>query len=102
MKLKFNGILVPLVTYGATNLAQEKTVTGIVSDNVGMPMPGVSVLIKGTQSGTQTDLEGNFPLKQPQIKFYLQLYRYENQRAKSNSIADESQTRIQRRTLEEV
>jgi hypothetical protein len=40
-------------------LARENC-TGIVSDNVGMPMPGVSVLIKGTQSGTQTDLEGNF------------------------------------------
>jgi TonB-dependent SusC/RagA subfamily outer membrane receptor len=64
MKLKFNGILVLLVVLMAQlTFAQEKTVTGVVSDNAGMPMPGVSVLVKGTNSGTQTDFEGKFSLK---------------------------------------
>jgi hypothetical protein len=41
MKLKFNGILVPLVVLMAqTNFAQERVVTGVVSDNAGMPIPG--------------------------------------------------------------
>ena len=35
--------------------AQDRTVSGTVSDNSGMPLPGVSVLVKGTQKGTQTD-----------------------------------------------
>jgi hypothetical protein len=58
MKLKFNGILVLLVVLMA-QLAQERVVTGVVSDNAGMPIPGVSVLVKGTKFGTNTDFDGN-------------------------------------------
>lgn len=43
--------------------SQERTVTGIVSDNTGLPLPGVSILIKGTQSGTQTNFDGKFNIK---------------------------------------
>ncbi|TEB41002.1 SusC/RagA family TonB-linked outer membrane protein, partial [Flavobacterium circumlabens] len=43
--------------------AQEKTVTGKVSDNAGMPLPGVSVLVKGTKSGTQTDFDGKYTIR---------------------------------------
>jgi TonB-linked SusC/RagA family outer membrane protein len=43
--------------------AQERAVTGVVSDNTGMPLPGVSVLVKGTKSGTQTDFDGKFAIK---------------------------------------
>ena len=34
---------------------QEKTVSGIVSDNNGQPLPGANILIKGTTKGVQTD-----------------------------------------------
>jgi TonB-linked SusC/RagA family outer membrane protein len=64
MKLKFNGILVLLVVLMAQlTFAQERAVKGVVSDNTGMPIPGVSVLIKGTKSGTQTDFDGKFTIK---------------------------------------
>ena len=43
--------------------AQERTVSGTVSDNAGLPLPGVSVLIKGTQTGAQTDFDGKFSIK---------------------------------------
>ena len=43
--------------------AQDRTVTGTVSDNNGLPLPGVSVLIKGTQIGTQTDFDGKFKIQ---------------------------------------
>jgi len=42
--------------------AQEKTVTGTVSDESG-PLPGVTVVIKGTQTGTQTDFDGNYSIQ---------------------------------------
>ena len=42
--------------------AQEKTVSGTVTDNTG-PLPGVSVLIKGTNTGTETNFDGNFTIK---------------------------------------
>ena len=64
MKLKFNGILVLLLVLVAQlTFAQERTVTGVVSDEAGMPIPGVSVLLKGTTSGTQTDFDGKFAIK---------------------------------------
>ncbi|MEN9908413.1 MAG: hypothetical protein RLZZ540_1562 [Bacteroidota bacterium] len=52
-----------LVIITQLSYSQERTVTGIVSDNSGVPLPGVSVLIKGTQSGTQTDFDGKFTIK---------------------------------------
>ena len=64
MKLKFNGFLVLLVVLVAQiTFAQERTVSGVVSDNAGMPLPGVSVLVKGTKSGTQTDFDGKYSIK---------------------------------------
>ncbi|WP_439490326.1 SusC/RagA family TonB-linked outer membrane protein [Algoriphagus sp.] len=43
-------------------LAQSKTISGTVSDNYGMTLPGVSVVIKGSTQGTVTDLEGKYVL----------------------------------------
>ena len=64
MKLKFNGFLVLLVVLMAQlTFAQERTVSGVVSDNAGLPLPGVSVLVKGTKSGTQTDFDGRYNIK---------------------------------------
>ena len=54
-------LLLALVTQ--ITFAQERTVTGVVSDNAGMPLPGVSVLVKGTKTGTQTDFDGKFSIK---------------------------------------
>lgn len=43
--------------------SQERLVTGTVSDNTGAPLPGVSILVKETQSSTQTDFDGKFSIK---------------------------------------
>jgi TonB-linked SusC/RagA family outer membrane protein len=42
--------------------AQERTVTGVVSDASG-PVPGVNVLIKGAKAGVQTDFDGKYSIK---------------------------------------
>ena len=42
--------------------AQEKNITGIVSDNLG-PLPGANVNVKGTTRGTQTDFDGKYSIK---------------------------------------
>jgi TonB-linked SusC/RagA family outer membrane protein len=64
MKLNFNGFLVLLVVLVAQlTFAQERSVSGIVSDNAGMPLPGVSVLVKGTKNGTQSDFDGKYTIK---------------------------------------
>tara|TARA_R110002049_G_C9172648_1_gene562121 strand:- start:5389 stop:8667 length:3279 start_codon:yes stop_codon:yes gene_type:complete len=44
------------------NLAQvQQTITGVVSDANG-PLPGASIVVKGTTNGTQTDFDGNYTL----------------------------------------
>ena len=64
MKLKLNGFLVLLLALMTQiTFAQERAVSGIVSDNTGLPLPGVSVLVKGTKIGTQTDFDGKFSIK---------------------------------------
>ena len=40
--------------------AQEKMISGTVTDGNGLPLPGVNVVIKGTTQGTQTDFDGNY------------------------------------------
>ncbi len=64
MKLKFNGFLVLFaVLMAQITFAQERVVTGVVSDNSGLPLPGVSVLVKGTQASAQTDFDGKYAIK---------------------------------------
>jgi hypothetical protein len=46
----------------ATQLANSIPVTGKVVDEKGLPLPGATVLEKGTQNATQTDINGNFKL----------------------------------------
>lgn len=45
-----------------TTFAQQRTVTGKITDGSGLPLPGVSVLVKGTKIGTQTDFDGKFSI----------------------------------------
>jgi len=62
MKTKLSGILTLLLAFAVQfTFAQERTITGTVSDETG-PLPGVSVLIKGTTVGTETDFDGNYSL----------------------------------------
>lgn len=43
--------------------AQDVTVNGKVYDENGLPIPGVSILIKGTSKATVSDFDGNYQIK---------------------------------------
>ncbi|RRQ50715.1 TonB-dependent receptor [Maribacter algicola] len=63
MKQKFKWMLLPLLVLSITfSYAQEKNVTGTVTDQTGLPLPGVSIVEVGTTNGTQTDFDGNFSI----------------------------------------
>ncbi|MEO1011699.1 MAG: TonB-dependent receptor [Bacteroidota bacterium] len=47
----------------ASLFSQEKTISGTVTDLNDLPLPGASVVIKGTTRGTQTDFNGNYTLE---------------------------------------
>jgi len=58
-------ILISLMLFVGTCFsmyAQEKTVTGTVTEEIG-PLPGVTVLIKGTTNGVSTDFDGKYSIK---------------------------------------
>jgi len=62
MKTKFNGILTLLLALVVQfTFAQEKQISGTVSDETG-PLPGVSVIIKGTSTGAETDFDGLYTI----------------------------------------
>ncbi|WP_230679927.1 SusC/RagA family TonB-linked outer membrane protein [Pontibacter rufus] len=60
-------LLVLLLTlFSVTSvLAQNATVKGRVTDETGMGLPGVTVLLKGTATAAPTDMQGNYSLTVP-------------------------------------
>jgi TonB-dependent starch-binding outer membrane protein SusC len=55
---------------------QTVNVRGNVSDANGEALPGVTVIIKGTTTGTTTDLDGNYQLQVPNASQAILLFRY--------------------------
>jgi TonB-linked SusC/RagA family outer membrane protein len=63
MKLKLQWICTLLIALSMQfSFAQERTVTGKVSDKTGV-IPGVNVVVKGSKANTQTDFDGSYSIK---------------------------------------
>lgn len=63
MKKRLHGILTLILVFMVQlTFAQQLTVTGTVTDETGMPLPGVNVIVDGTNRGTQTDFDGNYSI----------------------------------------
>src|SRR5690606_33418256 len=54
--------------------AQDKTVTGNVTDANGLPLPGVNIVVQGTTNGTQTDFDGNYSITASQGQTLVYMY----------------------------
>ena len=50
------------VLFAQIGFAQQKTITGTVTDSNGVPLIGATVLVIGTTSGTSTDFDGNYSM----------------------------------------
>ncbi|MDY8135255.1 carboxypeptidase-like regulatory domain-containing protein [Aquimarina sp. 2201CG5-10] len=55
-------LLFVLLLFSIQVSSQEGTVTGVLTDNQGLPLPGVNIIVKGTTTGTQTDFDGNYSI----------------------------------------
>ena len=66
-------ILTPLTTPQTVN---SVTLTGQVTDQSNTPLPGVTVLVKGTKLGTSTDPEGNFKLSLSQQENTILIFSF--------------------------
>lgn len=62
---KFLSLLAVLMCIYVSTLAQNKTISGKVTDQNGQPIPFASIKIQGTKSGTIADADGTFRIKAP-------------------------------------
>jgi len=58
-----------ILFFSITASAQNKTITGKVSDESGAPILAASVIVKGTNLGTSTDINGDFTLSVPESEW---------------------------------
>ena len=65
-------IFILLLGLTAAAYAQERTITGtVMASDLGQSLPGATVVVKNTSTGTVTDLDGKFTLQVPQDPFTL-------------------------------
>jgi TonB-linked SusC/RagA family outer membrane protein len=60
---KISILLTMLMLFGVLAFAQNRTITGMVKNEEGMPIPDVSVMVKGSKLGTNTNADGSFSLE---------------------------------------
>ena len=58
-------LMLGMLVLCAQLLAQNRTISGRITDETGNPVVAASVLVKGTKSGTVTDAKGNFAMTLP-------------------------------------
>lgn len=61
--MRFLFILLVSVWFSGT---AQQTITGIVTDTSGTPLPGVTVLVQGTATGVASDFDGNYSIRASQ------------------------------------
>jgi TonB-linked SusC/RagA family outer membrane protein len=81
------------------NLLQQSTVTGLVTDESGLPLPGVTIVVKGTFNGTKTNESGKYKLANvpPNGSLVFSFIGY-----KSQEVKVENRTAIDVKLLTEV
>ncbi|MEQ9299710.1 MAG: SusC/RagA family TonB-linked outer membrane protein [Cyclobacteriaceae bacterium] len=65
MRANLLSFLLVFVVSVTTTFAQERTISGRVVDEDGGGLPGVNVILKGTTTGTTTDIDGNYKVNVP-------------------------------------
>ncbi|MCB9080319.1 MAG: SusC/RagA family TonB-linked outer membrane protein [Lewinellaceae bacterium] len=63
--MKKHLLALSLVFFAAIGVYAQRTISGTVTDESGEPLIGASVLVKGTTTGTVTDLDGTYSLNVP-------------------------------------
>ncbi len=69
-------VIVPRQRAAEPQTVKGRTIKGMVQDKEGHPLPGVTVVVKGTRLGTSTDHEGRFSLEIPQLENILLLFSF--------------------------
>ena len=105
MRTNLNGILTLLLAFVVhITFAQEKTISGAVTDQDGLPLPGVNIVIVGTTTGTQTDFDGNYSISasEGQTLLFTYIGQYDVSRVVGSSTIINVQTTEDAQALDEV
>lgn len=101
-------LMVSLYGHGvsAAALPQDPvTVTGTVTDNDGMPLPGVNVQEKNTNNGLQTDFDGKFTIEVSSPESVL-VFSFMGMETEERTVGDQTEINIElqedQQSLEEV
>lgn len=73
MRKRLLGLLLLTAMTIATAWAQTRTVSGVIRDTNGQPIPGANVVIRGTARGTTTDAQGRYTLTDVPANARLQI-----------------------------
>ena len=103
--MKVKGIVTLLLAFILeVSFAQEKVITGTVTDQEGLALPGVNILVDGTTTGTQTDFDGNYSIEASTGQTLL--FTYIGQRTERRTIGADNTINVQMQedaqALEEV
>ena len=75
-------------------LAETLSISGIVVDTDGVPLPGVTVLVKGISLGSATDIEGKFKLSLPSQENVVLVFSFVGMQTKEVSYKGESEMKV--------
>ena len=71
-KMKFCFVVLMLSMLQFSALSQNISVSGLIQDSSGDPLPGVNVMVKGTTTGSATDMDGKYQITVPNRQSVLQ------------------------------
>ncbi|MEO9893517.1 SusC/RagA family TonB-linked outer membrane protein [Aurantibacter sp.] len=94
MRTKIKGILTLLLAFVVhISFAQDKAISGTVTDQDGLPLPGVNIVVEGTTDGTQTDFDGNYTINGAAGQVIL--FTYIGQKSEQRTIGASNSINVQ-------
>lgn len=72
----------------------ERKITGIVMDEAGIPLPGTTIVIKGTRVGIAADTKGKFELKIPDVKELVLVVSFLGYETREVKITDQKEIKV--------
>ncbi|HJA14799.1 MAG TPA: SusC/RagA family TonB-linked outer membrane protein [Candidatus Butyricimonas faecavium] len=73
---------------------EEKIVKGIVTDKQGVPLPGTTVMVKGTTLGVVSDTAGHFQISLPENGEHVLVFSFVGMKIQEISVADKAFVRV--------
>ena len=94
MRTNLRGILTLLAAFVVhLSFAQEKTISGTVTDQDGLPLPGVNIVVQGTTNGTQSDFDGLYTIQASSGQVLL--FSYIGQKSTTKTVGASNSINVQ-------